>query len=243
MKNLNKQIQKSNLTKVVEAGYLIFYCPDCQDEVCRLFLHEPNEHLVVRCACGTIASLIHVDVNELKPYFEKGCKSPEPTKRSILGKVSCREDALQLSANWKKILEGIYEYSVSLDQHSSSKQHKRRLHQLTKVDISAWQKARLKKGQEKYKDSHLKRYSLVDVMEELLDAQNILALGIERITKNMKSNKDALKYAPALFESNTLWNRINSAIEDIIELDQKLPDDVCTDEKGGLRIWWEASND
>mgnify|MGYP001106914700 CR=1 FL=1 len=48
----------------VDAGYLIFYCPDCQDEVGRIFLHEPSEHLVVRCSCGTIASLIQVNYDE-----------------------------------------------------------------------------------------------------------------------------------------------------------------------------------
>ena len=181
-------------------------------------------------------------------------KSAEPTKRFILGRVFAnqREEALQLITeehkspvtSLRQISADCYEYCVTLDRSTSAKQDKRRLHQLTKADISAWQKARLNKGQEKYKDAHLNRYSLVDVMEELLDAQNILALGIERITNAMRACQDSDKgYAEALFESATLWNRIGATIDAVIEFDQRLPDDVCTDDEGGSRIWWEASND
>jgi len=55
-----------------------------------------------------------------------------------------------------------------------------RLHQLTDKQIHEWRMARLEYGRQKYGDRHLQRYNLVDLMEELLDALNIVEFVNER---------------------------------------------------------------
>ena len=56
-----------------------------------------------------------------------------------------------------------------------------RLSDLTRAQIDEWRKARMEKGQEKYGDAHLERYNLVDIVEKLLDAQNIICLLQDRL--------------------------------------------------------------
>lgn len=113
-----------------------------------------------------------------------------------------------------------------------------RLHQLTSEQIDQWRQARLEAGQAQYSDAHLNRYGLVDIMEEVLDAVNILGLWAERLNKAGFSGKDVTN--PDNFVG--LLENIIRGIEDVgnwvIELDEYLPDDLCTDERGGNRIWW-----
>lgn len=102
----------------------------------------------------------------------------------------------------------------------------KRLYQLTPEDIDAWRKARLEDGQRKYKDGHLQRYGMVDVLEELLDAANILWLSFERTQKHLPAYE-------------ALRDKLAESMDAAIVLDEKLDDDDCTDEKGGERIWWD----
>lgn len=105
-----------------------------------------------------------------------------------------------------------------------------RLHELNRKQIMKWQVARQDAGTEKYGDDHLKRYGLVDVMEKLLDAKNILMKLHDRLLHDDEiENIDDIQ---------ALIKLINMDIEAIKEFDELLPDKVCTDEKGGDRIWW-----
>ena len=90
-------------------------------------------------------------------------------------------------------------------------------------------KERFRVGQEKYGDKHLKRDNLWDVMEELLDAENILNLAKDRYTRQLSR--------PLPIEYWEFRIRLNEAITYLLyELSEKWPDVVATDEEGGERI-------
>ena len=79
-----------------------------------------------------------------------------------------------------------------------------RLYNLGGKDLYKWQKTRLKEGQKKYGNSDLDRYNLVDIMEELLDAVDILdrminRLGYETII-NTDFEKEIVKFKYELME-------------------------------------------
>lgn len=107
-----------------------------------------------------------------------------------------------------------------------------RLYELTPDQIEAWRQARMKEGRRKYGDSHLRRYGLVDVMEELLDAKNILALIDDRLSKTGTWGSDI---SGRLAE---VQMAIDLAIRQAMQTDRIMRDDQCTDEAGGHRIWW-----
>lgn len=112
-----------------------------------------------------------------------------------------------------------------------------RLHHLTPEQIEAWQEERLRVGQQKYKDAHMQRYGMVDLMEELLDAINILSLHTERCKDKgaFHSDEDALAFDDLVGELNfRLWRLVG----DVQRIDKAIPDELCTDERGGNRIWW-----
>ena len=110
-----------------------------------------------------------------------------------------------------------------------------RLHELTPEQIEEWRRARLDAGRAKYGDAHMQRYGLVDVMEELLDAENILThLFLERMKSAYPKGMSL-----AQFKRLAIINEdLGRAIEGLQELDALLPDHVCSDEQGGERIWW-----
>ena len=99
-----------------------------------------------------------------------------------------------------------------------------RLHQLTDEQIHEWRMARLEHGRKKYGDRHLKRYNLVDLVEELLDALNIVEFYEERVKGTMPVDE--------------LKQMINYCIKSAKTLDQFTSRENCTDEEGGERIWW-----
>lgn len=108
----------------------------------------------------------------------------------------------------------------------------KRLHELTREQLEAWRRERARVGREKYGDAHLNRYGLVDVMEELLDALNIMDLTDCRV-------------GPFGVETSTYYTemvRLEAALRKAIAAaqaaDRALPDIECTDEQGGDRIWW-----
>jgi len=113
----------------------------------------------------------------------------------------------------------------------------RRLHNLTEDELDAWQQTRMKRGQERYQDSHMRRYNLVDVMEELLDASNILFLAAVRW------HEQDWQLCPASQQCfDHAYDRLNETIEAIIELDEYVPEYLCTDqlaEQEGGRVWWQ----
>jgi hypothetical protein len=106
----------------------------------------------------------------------------------------------------------------------------KRLHELTPQQIEEWRKARLAWGQTIYGNRDLQRYNAVDVMEELLDCINIL----ERFENRAKHQG----FKTGFYDKNRLVGAINEAIIWLRSLDARLPDEMCTDENGGKRIWW-----
>lgn len=109
----------------------------------------------------------------------------------------------------------------------------RRLHQLNGKELIEWSAARLHHGQERYGQSHRNRYGLVDVVEELHDAVNILYLTQDRLQW-----QGAWPDKPVLEAFGRVRWMITQAREYVRALDKHLPDATCTDERGGERIWW-----
>lgn len=101
--------------------------------------------------------------------------------------------------------------------------------------IEDWRKERMKVGQLRYGDRDLKRYNLVDIVEELLDALNIMERMINR--SNVYKNNgygNTLKFGSAYEDFK---EKISNALSLVNDIDKLLPDDFVTDENGDDRIW------
>src|SRR5690606_32998079 len=118
----------------------------------------------------------------------------------------------------------------------------RRLHQLSDRELEEWQEARKAVGWEKYGESSYRRYNLVDVMEELMDAEVILERFQERLMLEQAGESGDTVWATLLpVDKRTLEEirlRIREAKFLLQQLDRVIPDHACTDEAGGERIWW-----
>ncbi|MGI6558581.1 MAG: hypothetical protein ACOX20_06410 [Limnochordia bacterium] len=110
----------------------------------------------------------------------------------------------------------------------------KRLHKTCWTDILDWQRARMEAGQAKYGDAHMERYGLVDIVEELLDALNILELAKERWGTIVCPNDRSLQ---------KLLYTLRLALRECVALAEMLPDGICTDEAGGKRIWWSSQQE
>lgn len=108
-----------------------------------------------------------------------------------------------------------------------------RLRDLTTQEIEEWRAARLEAGRAKYGDDHLDRYTVVDIVEEILDARNMLPFLLERMTRAGHRLSDRVAE-----EFKALGDALWSAQEAARWLDGHLPAEVCTDGKGGNRVWW-----
>ena len=113
-----------------------------------------------------------------------------------------------------------------------------RLSDLTRAQIDEWRKARMEKGQEKYGDSHLERYSLVDIAEELLDAQNIIALMQERLLGEIDWSWPGSWSGDVFTELAQVFSGIEMVLRFLQGIDLRLPDSYRDDAKGGERVWW-----
>ena len=109
----------------------------------------------------------------------------------------------------------------------------KRLHTLTAAELNAWRQERMRIGQQTYGDRDTGRYNLVDAAEELLDALNIL----ERFENRARAQGYELDFEQ-LTNFKALKIYTANAIEAAKDLDNTLPDSLCTDENGGARIWW-----
>lgn len=109
----------------------------------------------------------------------------------------------------------------------------RRLHHLKSSDFREWIQARKEAGQKRYGDAHLKRYGLVDVAEELQDSLIEMELVLDRLKKQGIEIQPEMKEMIAAFSG-----LVGMALSALLAIDEKLPDEVCTDECGGDRIWW-----
>lgn len=111
----------------------------------------------------------------------------------------------------------------------------KRLHELNQKQIEQWRLARQEVGRKRYGDKHLQRYGAVDIMEELLDVENILNLTYDRIRCGTLSMSDMELVIKELITFRThLWQLQSQ----LLKLDKCLEDDECTDEQGGIRIFW-----
>ena len=110
--------------------------------------------------------------------------------------------------------------------------------------IQMWMLQRLHAGQEKYKNAHLRRNGLDDIREELLDAQNIAYLMIDRFSKQWQ------------YVEQDKETRINNLVEHLVAicnlalqvcdiLEDEIPAEYLTDEESGGRIFiteWRETN-
>lgn len=84
----------------------------------------------------------------------------------------------------------------------------------------------------------MQRYGLVDVAEEVLDGINILQLHLER---NKAANPKGMVLSQYT-EFMMLLRDLERVIGSLQRLDALLPDEVCTDEQGGERVWWSRQS-
>lgn len=113
-----------------------------------------------------------------------------------------------------------------------------RLFDLRDEDILNWQMERLWVGQEKYGDTHMNRNNLVDVMEELLDALNILVLLEDRLERT--GDQDSIDVVRLMANEN-IRPLINTTMLIVRSLEGCLPSHLVTDEAGGKRVWWSEA--
>ncbi len=109
----------------------------------------------------------------------------------------------------------------------------KRLHEITSAELEEWRQERMRVGQLKYGDRDTKRYSLVDVAEELLDVLNIL----ERFENRARAQGYEIDYNQQM-RLRKIKDDVFSDLARVRNLDELLPDELCTDENGGKRIWW-----
>lgn len=110
----------------------------------------------------------------------------------------------------------------------------KRLHKITLAELEEWRQERMRVGQLKYGDRDTKRYSLVDVAEELLDVLNIL----ERFENRARAQGYEIDYNQQM-RLRKIKDDVFSDLARVRSLDELLPDELCTDENGGERIWWK----
>jgi hypothetical protein len=108
----------------------------------------------------------------------------------------------------------------------------KRLKDISLSQLEEWKKTRARIGRQKYQDKHLKRYNLVDVMEEILDAENIIELFEE------KAITEATEWVPYYPYLDEIKGMLREIAMDLCILDIGVSEQLCTDEEGGDRIWW-----
>lgn len=141
---------------------------------------------------------------------------------------------------WLRVMDDSFENDIvgsgwrprEVKQGSKSMQ---RLCEMSREQIDEWRDSRQSAGCKKYADKHLQRYGAVDIMEELLDAENILNLLYDRVRR--------AEISPAYLEVVLLniikfGTNLTKIQDELLNLDECLDDNVCTDEQGGNRIWW-----
>src|SRR5690625_2637571 len=103
-----------------------------------------------------------------------------------------------------------------------------RLHELAPAQIEEWRQARMDAGRAQYGDAHMRRYGLVDVMEELLDAINIIDLAAERMAAEPECASSV----------RSLRLSVQLLIAAVRDTDKVLPDRLCSEAQGVERVWW-----
>jgi len=114
----------------------------------------------------------------------------------------------------------------------------KRLHKLSQEEFQEWITKRKIMGSKKYGNAHKKRYTMLDEMEKVLDLEDIHQKGGEDriLTYALKQEELNKRYIMNAYDN--VRQKADALKEAIIILDRMLPDEVCTDEKGGERIGW-----
>ncbi len=115
-----------------------------------------------------------------------------------------------------------------------------RLYNVTRTELEDWRRKRMEIGQLEYGDRDLKRYNLVDVVEELLDVVNIMERFENRLITKYGSLENAdlfCKYNDFIIRVNRIKNGANELIKEVKYLDRYIKWEDSTDENGGERIW------
>ena len=116
----------------------------------------------------------------------------------------------------------------------------KRLNELNGQELLRWAQERFRVGQLKYGKAHLQRHTLVDVMEELLDADNVLSLTTLKIAvrKHEPVKAEVENRLDVLNAIADIQTEIRRVMDKVQQLDKMLPEEFDRDEKGGKRIWW-----
>lgn len=102
----------------------------------------------------------------------------------------------------------------------------KRVKQLTEEQIQEWRKRRQEIGSDKYGETDLWRYGMVDILEELLDVLNIL----DRAQRRWQMQSDVS------IDTSALTTLTDQAIQEAMRIDAQLPASVCMESTP--RIWW-----
>lgn len=113
-----------------------------------------------------------------------------------------------------------------------------RLHQMTEDEVIKWAEARADWGKKVYGDKHLKRYNLVDVFEELLDAVCIINLFSDRILRTGRAEEVFSDNALGAYLLIETLDLLFDSMDKIQMLDALVPDEYCTDEECNGRIFF-----
>lgn len=104
----------------------------------------------------------------------------------------------------------------------------KRITGMTDEEFRAWKEARLTAGQKKYGKAHLLRNGILDIAEELLDADNIAELHMKDRWGQMNLE------AKRAFHDFIL--SLDKTIQELITLETHLKDSCLDDIAGGKRV-------
>jgi hypothetical protein len=108
---------------------------------------------------------------------------------------------------------------------------------MTSDEFDEWVEKRKEWGSNKYGDDHKERYTVLDEMEEILDLLHIHEKGgKDRILKYALNCDNELAKQYILRYYNSIKIKAEEIKECLLILDKMLPDEICSDEKGGERI-------
>ncbi|SDM19896.1 hypothetical protein [Halarsenatibacter silvermanii] len=113
-----------------------------------------------------------------------------------------------------------------------------RLGKLTFAELNEWWAERDDTGQREYGNTHLRRYNLVDVIEELMDAGIILERFVDRAERDCNINREVEE--KAIEGADRLIFVVSALIESVCDLDRSLPEELVSDELGGDRVWFKS---
>lgn len=102
----------------------------------------------------------------------------------------------------------------------------KRIAAMSQRQIDELREKRMKAGWETYGDAHLRRYGLLDVLEEVVDAQNILDLTMIRVGRSGVTNEGEIYDRISL-----AFRALDGVIKIIRRADEIIPEEACFEEE------------